>query len=397
MSKKIKVVITHATRWSYFQWFILGFRELKKEGKIKLKFKLSLENRLSSNLYTNRIAKRLNMIHEDSYNLNGYVIYPDNTKKYFCIDSADSPYLFYSKDLKEVDCYFKMQCPKDLDKDYFAISDKVHISWTDHELKNENGKYLVVKTKGERKECKEFFENKYKIKPLMIGPRRFSVDISYRELKKGYNNYISARNINKEKKVMCYFGNSMGPEPNYDVINPDFDSESDIMGFFKEKLFHPNEKRAKVAEIINSLGDEYDARVIKQGHSDSRGNKNQNLIVPLKDFCSFVSKFQYNFNVSGYRLSIPNRFIESFMVGTGIITDKLNVKWYLPFDKEEVIETESMGYKNDKEVNWNKVKNDLLNLKKSNPEKIISCFEEKWAPKKVALYMLEQIKKCEKK
>ena len=55
MKKKIKVVIESANRWSYFYWFLLGFYELEKEGKIKLKFDLSFENWMSSNKYTKKI------------------------------------------------------------------------------------------------------------------------------------------------------------------------------------------------------------------------------------------------------------------------------------------------------------------------------------------------------
>lgn len=53
----------------------------------------------------------------------------------------------------------------------------------------------------------------------------------------------------------------------------------------------------------------------------------KNLQIPLRDFCAHIAKFEYNVNVSGYRMSIPSRFIESMMVGTAIITDRLKVNW----------------------------------------------------------------------
>lgn len=393
MSKKLKVVITKANRWTYFYWFLLGFYELEKEGKIKLKYELSFENWLSSNRYTRKIGRTLNLFKEDSYDLRGYILYPNNTKKLFCIDSADSPYLFNSDDLDKVDCYFKMQCPKDLNKDYFELTKEIHIPWLDHNHKNELHNYETVGIRGERALCNNFEENCYKIKPLMIGPRRLGTGISYRALKKGYDNYLSSRNDIKTKKVMCYFGNSMGPEPEKNVSTIDYDWEKDIVGYYKNKISHPNEKRAKVSEIINALGKGYDGRIITEGNSDAGLKENKNLVVPINDFCAYIAQFEYNFNVSGYRLSIPNRFIESFMVGTGIITDKLSVKWYLPFDKEEVLETEEMGYKKIDDINWDKVKKYIEKIPDSNPSKIIKCFEEKWAPKKVAEYILNEIKK----
>lgn len=391
-SYKPKVVITYATRWTYFHWFLLGLYNLEKMGKINLKFKLPFTSYLRSNRYTNSIGEKLKLFKADSYNLYGYVEYENHIIKRFCIDSADAPYLFNSKDLSEVNCYFKMQCPKEINKKGFQLTNEVTIPWQDHLHEEETGIYFVAKAKGKRKLCTNFSENCYKIKPLMIGPRRLGEGIRYCELKKGYDNYLKDRKMQKCKKVMCYYGNTKGPLPSKNIKFPDLDAESDIMGFYKN-LSHPNEKRAKVADIINSLGEEYDARIICNGNSDSNQEKNKNLIIPLKKFCAHVSNFQYNFNVSGYKLSIPNRFIESFIVGTGIITDKLYIKWYLPFDKEEVIETEKMGYLEDKEIDWTKVKHDLINLPKLNSKKIVECFEEKWAPSKVAEYILKEIKK----
>ena len=43
------------------------------------------------------------------------------------------------------------------------------------------------------------------------------------------------------------------------------------------------------------------------------------------------------------------------------------------------------------DVDWEGLKADLSGLKKSAPERIISCFEEKWAPEKVAEYILREI------
>lgn len=381
--KKVRVVIQSAKNWQYFLWFLLGFYELEKAGEIKLDFELSLKDKLRSNRNFERINKKFKLIKEDSYNLYGYVLYPDNNKKTFCIDCADSPFLFSNEDLNKIDCYFKMQCPKNLERDYFTLTDDIHIPWLDHFVKD-----------GKRDECVDFKKNRNKIKPLMIGPRRLATSISYKSLKKGYNNYIKDRSTEKSKKIMCYFGNSQGPKPIDNVKSPDFNKESEIVGYYKDIISHPNEKRAIIADILNSLGSEYDGRVISQTNSDSgKHSNNADLVVPIKDFCSFISKFQYNFNVSGYRLSIPNRFIESFIVGTGIITDKLSVKWYLPFSEDEVKETETMGYVKNELVNWDKVKEDIKNIKNSNPKEIISCFEKKWSPKQVAKYMLEEIKK----
>ena len=394
MKKNIPtVVITSATRWTYFHWFLLGFYELKKKGKINLKFNISLKDRLKSNKYIHKLLEKADILKGDSYNLNGYVLYPNNTKKYFCIDSADSPYLFHSEDLEKANCYFKMQCPINLESDYFLLTDEIKIPWLDHLHEEENDKYFVAKKRGGRKICTNFSKNRHKIKPLMIGTRRLGTNIRYSTLKKGYENNIQARNLDKEKRIMCYFGNAKGPKVEKNVKVVDYDNETDIMSFYGNKISHPNEKRAEIAKIIATLGNDCDARVISQINSNIRDGRDKSLVIPLNKFAEYVSKFQYNYNVSGYRLSIPNRFTDSFMVGTGIITDKLSVRWYLPFDEAEVKETVAMGYKKINDIDWKKVKSDLTNMPKSNPQKIVKCFEEKWQPIKVVEYMLREIEK----
>ncbi|WP_305818610.1 hypothetical protein [Photobacterium leiognathi] len=57
-------------------------------------------------------------------------------------------------------------------------------------------------------------------------------------------------------------------------------------------------------------------------------------------------------------MSIPNRFIDSFISGTAILTDELSVKWYQPFGCE-VYETVAIGYKKTDDVDWNKYIKDL--------------------------------------
>jgi hypothetical protein len=89
-------------------------------------------------------------------------------------------------------------------------------------------------------------------------------------------------------------------------------------------------------------------------------------------------------------MSIPNRFIESFLVGTAIMTDKLAVKWYKPFDKE-VIETVEMGYLPKDQVNWTQFKEDILYLPNIKTEDIINEFNKKWEPSVVANYIIHTV------
>ena len=272
----IKIVITSGFRWSYFHWFILGFYMLEDEEEISVKFKVPLISKImsSANIKNDKVNLGLRFLQSqtesDKYNLKGYIEYEKGEcieKKYFVIDSADSPFLFNASDLEECDVYFKMQCPKDLDKEGFSLTNEILIPWLDQNHPGTDKGNMTKK--GKRTPCANFDKQKSKIVPLMIGPRKLTNGcFSKKKLLEGYNRYLSERNVKKTKNIMCYFGNSMGPNPSQNVIEPDYDWESDLLGYFGDKINHPNEKRAKVSEII-AQKENCDARIITVGHSDT--------------------------------------------------------------------------------------------------------------------------------
>ena len=387
----MKIYINKANRWTYFQWFILGFYDLEKEKKISLKIKLNFWDKMMfyyERTFIGRVIKRLfRKSNNDSYHLDGILVKDTGEKVSFTIDCSDTPYMFDLNRLKKCDVYFKMQYPKCINDDAFHLTNEIDIPWIDSE--DIDSRYL--KGKGiKRKTINNLSDYTYKIFPLMCGTRQLAKGNKYKELKKGYLNYLKSFKTKKEKKGMCYFGNSFGPKPSQDVDTPDFGWEADIEGFFGNKVNHPNEKRAYISRYINSLGEEYDGRIICDSFSDSKAKTNTDLIIPLEDFCEHISHFEYNFNVSGYAMSIPNRFIESFMVGTSIVTDELAVKWFKDFD-EEVFETVKMGYYRNEDVDWERFEIDVRNLKPIDPMIIKKRFEDKWAPIKVAEYIINTI------
>lgn len=389
---KPTVVITKISpRWNYFQYFLLAFYELQKAGEINFKIKTDCVFKLSTLLPNiqifREILRRLKLkFNKDSYNLNGYVKF-NGKKKTFCIDSADAPYLFDSESLERVNVYFKMQCPNQIDPQGFKLTDLVIIPYSDHKHQNEAVSKLTAI--GPRKPLLNLQKNIAKIKPLMVGFRRLAEMNSYSCLKAGYENYRKGAVKEADKKLVCYFGNALGPKPSENVKEPDLDWESDLMGFYKQ-LNHPNEKRAKIAQQMRKKGEAFDARIISENFADGKSQKHPELIIPIEQFCAFISHFEYNMNVSGYRMSVPNRFIESFIVGTAIFTDKLALKWYLPFD-EEVKETVKMGYLPIEQVNWQQFDKDFSSLPKIDKKQIFAKFDEKWAPLKVAEYLLKEV------
>ena len=392
----MEIVITHLpiASFSYYEWLLLGLYELERKGEIRLKFKINILSRIvllwCDNKYISGGLRRLinDYTRNPSYTLRGYVIFKegaDIVKRSFAYDAADAPFIYEDSLLNIVDVYFKMQCPKSIDREGFPLNKDVRIPYCDAKIIKDHSRWN--KLSGKRRECQNLFTNVDKVKPAMVGPRRLAWSCKYRALKRGYDMMVTSVANNKEGFVMAYFGNSKGPIPSDNVCYPDFNWESDIVAYYDGKINHPNEKRAKAVKLINSIqGCGNDARIIHVGHSDSGGGVSD-LFIPYNEFGNHVSKFMYNLNISGYRMSIPNRFIESFMVGTGIVTDKLFVKWYKPFGAS-VVESINMGYLLDEDVDWIGFKRDLEKLPQITSNDVLTEYYEKWTPIALAEYVI---------
>jgi len=395
-NNKSKVVITSlSNRAYYYQWFLYGMQLMKRNGEISLEYKIPLSQRLTlttvgglvCKIYEKVMYKLLgSKFSQTKKSRNFFLGYVESNgiRKTFCMDSADAPFLFSGKLLKECDVYFKMQCPKTFDKAGFPLG-HVRIPYSDYDFADPKDE---GKVSAPRKICPEVFEYNDKIKPLLIATRKLTgFGNGFARLDAAYKNLLQSREVKQTKKVMCYFGNSKGPKPSGCTENPDFDWEADIISYFGDKIHHPNEKRAKIADILNELGEGYDGRIINRGFSDTGlPNTDASKIVPLKDFSKFVAQFEYNFNISGYRMSIPNRFMDSFVCGTAIVTDNLEVKWYKPFGNE-VVEIGDMGYLPDSEVDYDGIKETIKQLKPISKQSIIDRYEKNWSPIACARYI----------
>ncbi len=370
-----KIVITHvpARYMGYHRYLILGFYELKKQGKIK--FSIRPTNIISALLYrefrfyyfVKKYCPFLLRSKKNSLTLNGYLT-DGNKKIFFVYDNDDTPYYFSIKELEKVDFYFKAQCPITIEADGFEIAPGRKIKYQPEALRY-----------------------KSKIYPAMLAPLYNCNNIfSYQKLLKQYKSMLHV-SMPKEKILMTYFGNARGPVP-IEHPSPDlFHNEAQLLGHFKGKVSHPNEKRALASKIIESLGANYDARVIDDGFRDENKQlKNQHLFIPLATYNEHISTFKYNLNIAGYRTSIPYRFVQSFAVGTAILTDKLKVKWYKPFNKE-VVETVEMGYQLMEEVDWEAFKETIRNLPDITYDEVLKEFNNKWTPAAFAGYIVETL------
>jgi len=93
-------------------------------------------------------------------------------------------------------------------------------------------------------------------------------------------------------------------------------------------------------------------------------------------------------------MSIPNRFMDSFVCGTAIATDDLHVHWYAPF-ANEVTEIGEMGYLPEADVDYAAIKERLRDLKPVDKQAIIDRYERLWAPLPCAEYIVKTIVQSE--
>ena len=100
--------------FSYYQWFILGLHELEKQGKLKLKYRISIIDRIAllwiSSKWIAGVLRRL-IYYFDKIPRSNLIgeIENDGIKRTFTIDSKDSPFIFAVDLLKKCDIYFKNQ------------------------------------------------------------------------------------------------------------------------------------------------------------------------------------------------------------------------------------------------------------------------------------------------
>jgi hypothetical protein len=156
---------------------------------------------------------------------------------------------------------------------------------------------------------------------------------------------------------------------------------------------HPNLKRGNFVRYLRSLvSSEVVARLVHSADSSLIGS----ALNDDADYADVVASAAFNVNVSGLSLSLPFRFIDSFMLGTAVATDNLSIHWYQPFDSEEVVELGTMGYELNEDVNWPDIENRLRHLVDSDPAHdaqraahILDRYQKLWSPEALARYVMQ--------
>ena len=361
-----KVVINYlpVRYYTYFQWFLVGLYKHELRGSFNVEFKLDPYYSVFYFILPQFFQKLFyKYLHKYFYKnempiMRGWYEF-EGKKQSFCYETNDSPFWFSECDLENVNIYFKAQHPIEFNENGFQLSNK-----------------LVIKYP------KTFFKYLYKVRPSMLGPRILCVGITKKTLLKAYDNYINSGITTKSRFLMAYFGTDKFPNKLIESKNEiDYNDEASLMFHFKNSLSHPNIKRGILHKYLYQKSPEVDSRLISSGSPS----------ISLSEFQKHVAQFKYNLNVSGFRMSIPNRFIDSFSVGTCIVTDKLKIKWYKPFTSE-VVEFDELGYLDDDEIDWPKIFYTLDNLIEPNSKEIIDIFKNYWSPDAFISYIINELK-----
>lgn len=343
----------------YFDWLVTGFGILQQQGALELRFKLPAAKAALSYRYIRWGAKAIapalvKRINGTMWWLEGEIDFGGTLSK-FVFDVTDHGNSYAEHLLPHCHRYFKCQLP-----DSFPNPQSI---------------------------CKDIsrpmppaaIEYAGKVKPAMLG-RPLSRALDVRKNMRILNDWESKASAKKSTRVLAYFGGDSDPEST--------DRLRDYQGLYQ----HPNLKRGRLVRYLRKCDtDRVDARLVR--------SQDSTLIGPeLSDDDSYARKVAsaaYNLNISGLSLSLPFRFIDSFVVGTSIATDTLGIHWYEPFDKEEVIELGTMGYEMEDDVCWAEIEARLKEIVESDPANdgarcrhLRDRYQRFWSPEALAKYVL---------
>lgn len=287
--------------YNYAQWLLLGLYQVCDENEY------SIHVPSCFNMYRaiSNIKRKITGLDSRDYCL-VFDVFNNGQRYNIVYDFSDTPFLFDEGRLANCDFYFKAQHPKNIASGFFSVQNEFEYKYPDFVMGNLG-----------------------KIKPSLLGVRSLGRSIKYDDMLSFYQSLIPLNiELKKTKNIFCYFGTEEFPKS---VQRHDFHDEAHFYNSILNKKSHPNQFRGVVAKHLVR-----DGNYVFLGGSIGKP-------IPFSKFHQTLSNFKYNVNVSGFRYSIPNRFMDSFLSGTNIITDNLFVNWYVDFS-EFVHEFGHVGY-----------------------------------------------------
>ena len=368
MAAPVRVTLDpiHFPYMDYFEWFVFGLQVLHDAGEIEFRLQTTFTTppfRLHAKAApaVRRVFPRLmDALSRGSGAMLTGTVEAGGEKRRFVMDLADSPYLFQTDLLVETDVYFKAQCPVSFDPRGFPIAKDAFFPYHPDVLTYQS-----------------------RIRPAMLG-RPLSRTLVQRRNARILAHWREAGQGVKDTALFAYFGTDKpilhGPE-------------GVVMSRFGALVAHPNEKRGLlVEEMRRRYLTRIDARVLNTDHASRRGAQIYDAAYP-----QVVGRAWHNINISGFRRSLPFRFIDSFLTGTSVPADELALRWYAPFEQgTEVFDLGPMGYEPADAVDWNRVwavldglYNEPESIRTERRRHIQDRFERLWHPRAFARYVVQ--------
>jgi hypothetical protein len=348
----------------YFDWLVTGLGILAEKGAIELRFRLPAAKNLLRHRYLRWAAKAVakNWVAQANgkmWWLEAEIDFGGQVRT-FVFDVTDYSAAYAEPLLETVDLYFKCQFPKSFPAP------------------------LALNQTIQRPMASAAIAHAHKVRPAMLG-RPLSRSLNLRKNLQFLRQWESHFTAEKSTRLFAYFGSDTDPE------------QATAMKEDAGKYQHPNAKRARLVKFLRELNHPgVDARLVT--------SVDRSLLGPaLNDdaaYAAAVAKSAYNLNISGLGMSIPFRLIDSFMMGTAIVTDSLAMRWYEPFDPEhEVIELGPMGYELESQVDWSQIEKKLHSLlaqpakeDATRAQHLQERYRSHWSPEALASYVIREMK-----
>lgn len=368
MPRPVRVTLDpiHFPYMDYFEWLVFGLQLLHDAGEIEFKLQTTATTppfRLHAKAAPamRRVLPGLmDALSRGSGAILTGSLETGGEKRRFLVDLADSPYMFQVDALLETDVYFKVQCPATLDPRGFPIARDAFVPYHPDVLTYQN-----------------------RIHPAMLG-RPLSRTLNQRQNARILERWQAAGHGVKDVALFAYFGTDKGLTHGPEGV---------VMQRFGDRVSHPNLKRGRlVEELRRRYPTQCDARVLTTEHASRRGPQISDARYP-----ETVGRAWHNINISGFRRSLPFRFVDSFLTGAAVPADELALRWYEPFEMgTEVIDLGPMGYEREDAVDWDHVWRVLdalydepLAVRKERQAHIAARFERYWHPRAFARYVVQ--------
>ncbi len=380
MKPSIEITYIPLRFQALFDWLLTGLGILEQQGMLQLEIREPFwQELLRSRVFGKHPWPRLmpvfydRMSPTDYFCMTGRLRVKDRVMN-FAVDVTDSPYNFGLGLLETVDLYFKCQCPTTFEAQGFPLNSQVRVPYHP-----------------------DVFTFARKIRPAMLGrplARSTSLKRNLRVLQQWESDLCST----KHTRIFASFGSDGAPVPftsQSALPAPhEYEDESAQLARWGDAVHHPNLKRGRVVEILRSFGKtDVSACLFRSSNPDIVGPK-----LNESQYQSRLRQAAVNVNISGYRRSLPFRFMDTFLSGGMVVTDTLAVRWHAPFDMGvEVTEFGDLGYEPESRVDWAAVKDRLLGIydaqegqNSANVKAIRDAYNRKWAPLAFARHFLSQ-------